>query len=65
MPYNSPDHYEALAAFAIENRIPWIVIPADWAGSFTTADTPIGDLLRDRYRREFHTSWGWAFARVR
>lgn len=65
LPYNSPDQYEALVMFATEQRIPWIVIPYESVQSFTMDESPIRELIRDRYRSELRTSWGQAFVRVR
>jgi hypothetical protein len=65
LPYNSPDQYEALVAFAIEQRVPWIVIPYWSVESFTTDESPVRALLSERYRAEHRTTWGRAFARIR
>jgi hypothetical protein len=65
LPYNSPEQYEALVTFAIEQRVPWIVIPYWSVESFTTDESPIRELLRERYRAEMRTTWGQAFVRVR
>ena len=56
--YNAPWEYERLARFMREHRIPVVVIPERYYGSFLTDPSPLRDELRRAYRPEAKTVWG-------
>jgi hypothetical protein len=63
--YNSPREYAAVARFAEEHEVPYVVTTAAYAEEFVRIGSPIGALLTKHYRQAMETPWGIAFERVR
>lgn len=61
---NSPEEYRALADFADAHAVPYVVVPIEVEARWLRDASPIRELLTERYRRAFETSWGVAYCRI-